>query len=97
MVIDDIILRYPLKNPAWDWWEGNDALVAEASELGLKAGQSPGHDFFTGLMNGHLLDPWNRRFPYPPEAIEDLEGDILFWKMKTSVNGQTIICKIIND
>jgi len=92
--IIELICKYPLKNSAWTVTDADKAVIyADASDLGLRPGVSP----FAAGKNGHLLDPWKRKFPHPPMRQSNEDGDIQFWVFETTVAGFPVRCKIFND
>lgn len=84
--VTDILKVYPQKNSAW--MALDTCFIAEASDLGIPPGADP----------RAATDPWNRSFMFKPVDVRrDFEGEIIGWDLKTSVDGQEVICKIMND
>ena len=83
--LSDVLKEFPMKNPAWVICDS--CFTAFASDIGVTPG---------GTLRG-IKDPWNRHFHMFPVPIYDKDNDIVSWSVLTSVNKQTIECKIFND
>jgi len=85
--VQDILKEFPQSNSAW--MPLDTCFVADASDLGLRAGNPPTVD--------NIRDPWGRRFPCPPRPITDEDHDLVAWHFTTTVNKQEIECRVFND
>ncbi len=83
--MQDVLREFSQKNPVW--MACDTCFTAFVSDFGVGPGSS--------LLG--IRDPWNRPFPVVPTPIYDKDNDIVSWSVLTSVNKQTIECKIFND
>ena len=83
--MQDVLKEFPQKNSAW--LSCDTCFAAFVSDFGVPPG---------GSLEG-IKDPWNRPFPMIPAPIYDKDNDTVSWTVLTSVNKQTIECKIFND
>lgn len=83
--VQDILKEFPQQNSAWTALDS--CFVADASELGI-----PPKGSFRKAK-----DPWNRSFPNPPRPITNKENELVAWHFTTTVNGQEVECRILND
>lgn len=77
----DIVRQYPVKNRIWTMLD--TMFVTDASN----GKASP---------DGRIYDPWNREFPFFAVSHYNNENEITHWDVKTTVNGEEILCKIFN-
>lgn len=82
----EILREHPQQIEAWQPLDS--MFTAFASDLNIPPGGDP----------RAARDPWNRSFPTQKLlASRDAEGDITFWDLKTTVNGDEVLCRIFND